>query len=118
MNQWHPPGGDVYLVDVDSAAGNASQAGGECEKGDDQGVVAAYIIHGHEEGRGGQHGCRGNESRAEASVHCVKCSAATFHQEGALLHHLEKLDVLVSLLFLWELNTEKDFPSVSNVNLH
>lgn len=42
----HPPGGNVYLVYVDSAAGDPSQAGGECEKGDDQGVVAAHIIYG------------------------------------------------------------------------
>lgn len=46
------------MVNVDSAAGDSSQAGGECEKGDDQGVVAAYIIHGHEEEGRGQHGCR------------------------------------------------------------
>lgn len=41
----HPPGGNVYLVYVDSAAGDPSQAGGEGEKGDDQGVVAAHIIY-------------------------------------------------------------------------
>lgn len=57
-DEWHPPGGNVYLVNVDSAAGDSSQAGGEREKGDHQGVVAAYVVHGHEEGCRGQHGCR------------------------------------------------------------
>lgn len=85
------------MVNVDSAAGDSSQAGGEREKGDDQGVVAAYIIHGHEEGCRGQHGCRGNQSRDKTFVFLCEMCSCDFAPVGGIIapSKKKKLDVLV-----------------------
>lgn len=75
------------MVQVDSAAGDPSHAGGECEEGDGQGVVAADINHSHEEGCRRQHSCR--ETVVETRTVSLSIQLLITHQKGAALLHLQ-----------------------------
>lgn len=77
----HPPRGNVYLVHIDSAAGDPSYAGGECEEGDGQGVVAADINHSHEEGCRRQQSCREIDGGGDQDSVALY-SAAQYAPEG------------------------------------
>lgn len=85
----HPPRGNVYLVHVDPAAGDPSYAGGECEEGDDQDVVAANINHSHEEGCRRQQSCREMVVETRTVLISLSSQLLSTHQKGVALLHLQ-----------------------------
>lgn len=94
------------MVHVDPAAGDPSYAGGECEEGDDQDVVAANINHSHEEGCRRQQSCRemvgGDQNRVLVSLGSQLLSR---RQKGAALLHLQcvtpvRLKTMLSFSFM------------------